>query len=165
MTSTQSREYQTAIHEAGHAAIARVLGISAGEASIIPTDDVLGYALFSNPTTQWRRGDGPKRPPAEAYCIALYAGREAESVIAENGLVGDGGDIAQADYAMTWVGVPNARFVGDEEYDRYEQRLRAKARCLVLSHRCCIEAVAAELMASRKLSGDEIDAIILRTRQ
>jgi hypothetical protein len=80
---------RAAYREAAHAVIGRVLGLDCGEATIKPNADntgeaTYGYAAVSNPLHHWTRGDGPKRKLADAFCIALYAGAEAEKTFFGN---------------------------------------------------------------------------------
>ena len=155
------RDHQTAVHEAGHAVIGRALNVVCGEVSIDPDDeDHLGYSAMSDPRFSWERGDGPKRALAEAFCVALYAGAEAERVILGTADVGDGVDCDRATSCLAWAGVRGATFVGDDAYDRAETRLRSKARQQVISHRAAVQRVAGALLLSRKLSGEQVDAVI-----
>src|SRR4051812_43460065 len=90
-------KYEASIHEAGHAIVARVLGISAGEVSIKRDDGkTLGHSVFADPRFNWERGDGPKAKAANNFAIALYAGAEAERCIAQSDEVGDGPDCESA---------------------------------------------------------------------
>ena len=62
-----------------YSVIGRILGLSRGSASVIPDEGQnLGWAHVENPLRRWERRDGPKRRLVEAFCVALYAGGEAE---------------------------------------------------------------------------------------
>lgn len=110
------------------------------------TPDELGYSVIGDPRFSWERGDGPKRAACDAFCIALYAGAEAERLILGTAEVGDGIDRDRAQSCMTWAGVRGATFVGDDAYDRNEARLRARAKIEVFRQRGAIERVAAALI-------------------
>jgi ATP-dependent Zn protease len=150
-----------AIHEAGHAVIARILGLACGEVTIrTDGDDELGYTVVRNPLKTWQRGDGQRRPLAEAHCMSLYAGAEAERVILGTSDVGDSADRSKAASCLSEIGVPGARYVSDDIWQRYEARLRRKARDLVSRHRREIERVARELQKHKTLSAERVDALL-----
>jgi hypothetical protein len=160
MTADHPR-YAVAVHEAGHAVIGRVLGLACGEATIEPSTDSenLGYAVISNPLQHWERGEGPRRPLAEAFCISLYAGAEAERLIVGSNPVGDGTDCERGTAAMNAVGVRGASYVADDAYDRYEARLRGRATGLVRQYRRAIERVADALL-SGPLTNEKLTQLI-----
>src|SRR6478672_11015359 len=115
--------YATAVHEAGHAVIGRILGLPCGTVTIEPSDDQeLGHADVDDPGRVWQRGDGPRRPLIEKSCVCLYAGREAERIIAGSAEVGDGPDCRKATSLISIIGVRGAAFVSDDVWDRYEAR-------------------------------------------
>ena len=150
-----------AVHDAGHAVIARVLGIDIYGVSIVESDDLLGNVDVP-PLWHWERGDGPKRPIAEARCMMCFAGREAERVIfgqVDDQLL-DGADRDDAWEAMTWGGLARgAVFVGDDAYGRAEARYRRRANDLVRTHLVAIVRVAMALMERSTLTASEIDAL------
>jgi ATP-dependent Zn protease len=154
--------FATAIHEAGHAVIGRVLGLPCGAVTIEPSDDdqELGHAVVGDPGRVWQRGDGPRRPLIEKSCVCLYAGREAERIIAGSAEVGDGPDCTKATSLICIIGVRGATFVSDDVWDRYEARLRARSRALVSKHRAQIERVAHALTARGKLTSEQVDELI-----
>ena len=155
-------ERQTAVHEAGHAVIGRALGVTCHDVSIVPDrpSEDLGYSVMDDPRFSWERGDGPKRPLAEAFCIALYAGAEAERLILGTSDVGDGVDCERATDCLTWAGVRGATFVGDDAYDSREAALRARARLEVMRRRAVIERVADALLIHGTLTGEQVDALL-----
>jgi Peptidase family M41 len=149
-------------HEAGHAVIGRLLGLTCGKVTIIPEDESQGYAEILNPLRNWKKGDGPKRPLAEIFCISLYAGAEAERV-----LLGvkspqyNGVDQERATNCIVMAGgIPGASFVGDGVWERYKDRLRERAKKLVVLHRTKIERVAEQLVSRRSLSSEEVHALM-----
>ncbi|MFD1982644.1 hypothetical protein ACFSOZ_08140 [Mesorhizobium newzealandense] len=103
-------------------------------------------AIMLDPRFHWERGDGAKRPIVEAFCIALYAGAEAERIILGTSDVGESVDCERATACLAWLGLRGASYVGDDVFDRHEARLRAKARLAVIQHRGAIERVAAALV-------------------
>ena len=154
-------ERHTAHHEAGHAVIARVLGLSCGGASIISEEGhSRGHSVIDDPRFSWQRGDGPKRQAADAFCVALYAGYESEFACIDDFENGDHVDRERATGCLAWAGVRGARFVGDDIWDRHERRLREKAGRLVKDHRLTIERVAAALIERRTLDAGEIDVLM-----
>ena len=139
MTVDQDRT-ATAYHEAGHAVIARVLGLPCGRVTIVGADeDELGHAVVGDPIRTWERGDGPRRPLVEASCISLYAGVEAERVILGQQDSGDDFDSDKATSLIKIIGVRGASYVGDDVWDRYEARLRRRSNELVRIHQRQIE--------------------------
>lgn len=150
-----------AVHEAGHAVIARILGLACGDVTIrTDGDDELGYTVVRNPLKTWHRGDGQRRPLAEAHCMSLYAGAEAERVILGAADVGDSADRSKATSCLSEIGVPGARYISDDIWQRYEARLRRKARDLVSRHWDKIERVAQELQKHKTLSAERVDALL-----
>jgi ATP-dependent Zn protease len=151
----------TAVHEAGHAVIGRVLGMVCGEATIVPDNaDEMGHAHPENPLHRWKRGDGSRKQLADDFCISLYAGAEAEKLILGGEDVGDGVDNERATHCLCALGIPGAAFVGDDAWERYEDRLHQKAATLVRAHRSKIEIVAGALLQRGTLSSEEIDALV-----
>jgi ATP-dependent Zn protease len=152
----------TAIHEAAHAVIGRLLGIPCGVVSIEPEDgESYGSAVIDDPRVSWRRGDGPRRDAANKFATALYAGAEAERVLLGLDPALDGVDQERARACLAELGaVRGAAFVGDEVFDRHEARLRSSASSLVRLHAEKIRAVAAMLLSQRTLASEEVDAIV-----
>jgi ATP-dependent Zn protease len=153
----------TAYHEAGHAVIGRVLGLVCGEVTVVPNiEDSVGHAHVENPIHRWERGDGSRTELADSFCISLYAGAEAEKTILGSNDVGDGPDCDRATACLKIIGVRGAAFVGDDVWERHEDRLRQKAARLVRLHRHQIEIVAQALLECGTLQAEEIDALLQR---
>ena len=153
----------TAAHEAGHAVIARVLGLNAGKVTIVPdqTEETLGFSEVDDPRFSWQEGDGSKSKAANLFALHLYAGAEAERLICRTADAGDGVDRERATACLAWAGaVRGATFVGDDMFDRYEARLRKKAADLVRQHRYTIERVAAALLEKKTLTNGEVEMLI-----
>lgn len=151
----------TAFHEAGHAVIGRKLGLACGEVTIVPDEESLGGAIIENPLGGWERGDGSRRALVEAFCIALFAGAEAERLVNPGEiLVGDGMDRERITGALKEIGISGAAFVGDDTWERYEGRLQRRGRELVKLHRIEIERVASALVDRNTLTAHEISSML-----
>lgn len=147
----------TAIHEAGHAVIGRVLTLPCREATIEPDFDE-GWAGYSHRGDYWsvdrewlRRGKcriGQHLPIAHA--ITLMAGAEAEIELLGNCEGGDNDDRIQISRI-------------DGRIDFSETRLRKMTRTLVRRHRARIERVADALLAETTLSGPDLDKLVGRS--
>ena len=149
----------TAIHEAGHAVIGRVLGMVCGDASIEQDSDSAGHAIIGPPyaTLEAWLDHGKFRELSSVFVgrtLALMAGREAEEECLGHSELGDGGDLNEI--GVMWPYLPCVI----EDDDQYEGRLRARTRGLIRRHRRVIERVAADLIAGSALSADEVDAIV-----
>ena len=161
-----------AYHEAGHTVIGRVLGLLCGDVTIDSLNPGWsGETIILDPIRVWRRGDGPRRPLAEAYCVAIYAGTAAERIILDGEV--DDFDIyhdddhsdALGDFDRAWsiirtIGVPGSKYAADDIEIRYEARLRRRSSKLVRLHRDRIELVASDLQERGTLYTEEVDAII-----
>lgn len=122
--------------------------------------DELGYAIIEDPLHTWARGNRPRRPLIEAHCISLYAGAEAERLFLGSKDAGDGPDCEKARNCICSVGVRGAQFVGDDIWERYEDRLRSRTRTLIQLHRSKIERVANALIQQGHLSDEEVQAVL-----
>ncbi len=153
-----SDDESTAVHEAAHAVIGRVLGMVCGGASIIPDNDFYGHAIAEDPYAimwHWEQ-QGKFRMPDSVFLgciITLMAGAEAEVELAgaRPQLICDGDDRGQI-----------ARLF-DETFldeDENEDRLRQLTRALVRRHRAKIETVAEALLEQKTLSEPALDALV-----
>ena len=68
----------------------------------------LGHAVIQNPLCTWERWDGSRRNLADAFCIALYAGAEAERIIFGIEPFGDDTDQDRATNCLALIGVLGA---------------------------------------------------------
>ena len=156
MKRTKALE-STAYHEAGHAVIARVLGLTCGQVSIIADDDSAGHAIIADP---WKTiGDWDTRDrfrdPRQAFrgtIIARMAGAEAEREFFGQCRGGDDDDQYQIALLMDsrWTEIPA------DDWDQYEARLRAQTRRLVRRHRRTIKRVATAREERGTLEGEGI---------
>jgi cell division protease FtsH len=154
--------FATAVHEAGHAVIGRILGLPCGGATIESSNDgELGHADVDDPIREWRRGDGSRRPLIEKSCVCLYAGAEAERIVNGTAYVGDGPDCSKATSLISIIGVRGAAFVNDDVWDRYEAKLRSRSGILVAKHGTQIERIAEALMKQGALTSQQIDALMV----
>lgn len=166
-----------AIHEAGHAVIGRVLGLSCGGASIVEneTEGEAGYAIGGCPEAtlaMWEarymtlfkvsqlpircRSSVDRRSAYRGTIMLRMAGAEAEIEILGECEGGDGNDR----YLIEMMANAGDAQFSFELWQRYEPRMRRQVRRLIRKHRNAIERVAAALLVHRTLSGEEIDALV-----
>ncbi len=160
MRRTKAHE-STAYHEAGHAVIARVLGLSCGEVTIIADDDSAGHAIIADPwKTAWNWENRDRfRHARQAFrgtIIARMAGAEAEREFFGQCRGGDDDDRYEIALLMDsrWTEIPA------DDWGQYEVRLRAQTRRLVRRHRHTIEHVAKALQERGTLEAEEVDAMV-----
>jgi ATP-dependent Zn protease len=163
----ESSLYATAVHEAGHAVIGRVLGMLCGHVTIDADEDSSGHGIVDEPyaiCSAWEQR-GRYREMSTVIIgriMTFMAGAESEVEILGSCRGGDDGDRYQIRSMMLtrWCPIPNHGEPGDEAWIRYESRLRARTRGLVCRHRDKIRRVANALLIRRTLSGDEVEAVI-----
>lgn len=170
--------YATAIHEAGHAVIGRVLGIPCGGATIEADADSAGHNLIEDPwkiLSLWEgqgyeirdnqlvptgtRPHGTYESALRGRILTFMAGWAAEVEILGECPGGDGDDRYQIGLMFEELTIPGQREPGDGAWERYEGRLRARSRGLARRHRAAIERVAGALLARGSLTAEEIDAL------
>ena len=151
----------TAVHEAGHAVIGRVVTLPCGGASIRPDDGleceghaVIGSADVTMPQWEMREKFRDYASAVRARIITAQAGHEAEVEIlgVATGLDDDDRDVAAACVEDLNVPVERENAVLD--------RLRRAARQLAHRHRADIERVANALEEREVLTEEEIDALL-----
>jgi ATP-dependent Zn protease len=159
----RSREQlkRTAIHEAGHAVIGRVLKQVCGEATIVPNpeENEAGYAITAEPydtLSYWQ--DDLDRCRGNAL-VSIYrgrimtymAGRAAEEEFLGSCTGMDEDDRRQIDLML------DDFLPSDADVPRYAQRLRRHTRTLVRRHRAAIARIAALLLERETLQPEEIE--------
>jgi ATP-dependent Zn protease len=154
----------TAVHEAGHAVIGRLLGLICGDVTIVrdTAGGTEGYATCADPwLTQgiWDKCERYRYREVilRSRIVTYAAGREAEEEILGTCRGGDGDDQTQIAYMLDSLGIADEALAGNEV------RLRKRARALVRRHRAVIEGVAEQLLSRGALRSDEIDAIVNET--
>lgn len=145
----------TAIHEAGHAVIGRVLGIPCGEASILADEDSSGHSITGDvwATLSAWESRGKFRDVRSSYLariVTYMAGAEATTEILGLAMeeAGDEEDERQISLMLDDVGGYS------------EERVRAATRHLVRRHRGKIEEVASILEAASTLPASLLDEIV-----
>ena len=159
---TQRQIEATAIHEAGHAVIARVLTLFAGSATIKIDHDSAGHSVSYDPWAaihEWEKRGRVRGLGAvwHARIIAFMAGAEAERELLGSALPGDEDDRHQIELMAE-------ELCRDEiSWEKLEPRLRTMTRMLVRRHRTRIDRVADALFAKTTLSGEELDRLVGRS--
>jgi ATP-dependent Zn protease len=144
----QDERIEVALHEAGHAVIARIVGLIGDRATIVPKGTARGKAW-------WRDDDGIKS------VLACLAGRAATEVIL--GYASDEGCSSDDVEAMRLIQAPGWR--REEWYCRkvYDDLLE-QARKLIRQNRGAVERVAHALLDRGVLSAAEIDVLMMGGR-
>jgi ATP-dependent Zn protease len=163
----RTMRYATAIHEAGHAVIGRVLGMLCGDTTIVPDDDSGGHGIIHDPDDiddAWKR-QGRYRNFSSVYVgriMSFMAGAEAEIEILGEYQGADEDDRHQIARMMMsrWLHIPGYDEDRDGSAERFEARLRARTRGLVRRHRGKIERIAAALLVRRTLTAEEVEAVL-----
>jgi hypothetical protein len=134
-----------AVHEAGHAVIGRVLGLTCGDCSIARTKEHAGISY-----SQWDDQSRPVRHGRDAKVMTTMAGTEAELELLGKSCAGDGFDVEDIERLLA----------DDAEPAKVEKRLRRMTRMLVRRHRAKIELIAKILVEVNTLSGEHIEEAI-----
>jgi hypothetical protein len=144
-----------------------------GPATINADDDSAGHSVVGDPWEilgVWQGnapGDEGTRPHGDidsvlrGRVLTFMAGWAAEIEILGSCRGGDGDDRRQVALMLEQIPISGYQHDGDRTTERYEARLRDRARGLVRRHRATIERVAAALQERGTLTADEIDAIIM----
>ncbi len=155
-TRTKTDLKATAYHEAGHAVIGRVLGLSAGRVTIRPDykTDTAGVAVGTTPTAFCAKN--PERDEyavVRAWIMTTMAGAETEAALLGRVALGDGDDRLQ-------IGLMMEEYISDADWDTVETCLRRMTRTLIWQHEALIERVAKALLAKTSLSGKMVDKLV-----
>ena len=165
-----SREYQTAIHEAGHAVVGLRLDMKLRRKAVTIVPDVkretLGcthvHWMFNRAVLLDAIGDSDRNYPkyflrAIRYAITVYAGGLAveEYLSIEKPLVGCGQDYRNADDILS-------RFEGGESLQALLDYVAIKARELLKNRliRMQVHALADALIERRQLTGDDVNEVL-----
>ena len=156
----------TAIHEAGHAVIGRVLGMICGHATIVADDDSAGHGIVADPWSilaQWEQRERYRDASTVFHgrMMSFMAGALAEVEFFGKCEGGDGDDQWQiAIMAEAGANVPKRTGAWEADRDRHIERLRVRAARLVRRHRQSIAKVAAALSERGTLTAEEIDSLL-----
>jgi ATP-dependent Zn protease len=163
---SEAERYRTAVHEAGHAVAALVLGHAVHSVSILVQGGAGGLTVTSGGASL------PTRADLEARVVVGLAGRAAEEVLCGEVSAGASGDLAEATARLTEVHCslglgtrlrvspdPRATLTLDRELAAAVEgdlvRLHARAVEIVRGARPGLDRVVDALMARRVLSGVE----------
>jgi len=151
----RQQERTTAIHEAGHAVIARILGLVCGKVTI-KASGTSGYGIIAAPEFVcdcWEQR-GKNRPIQAAFrgrILAYMAGREAEVELLGQCQGGDNDDQSRIGLMLEDL------YPGEwDQQDKFERRLRRFARNLVRRHRPKIEVLSRALIEQRTMSDKRV---------
>jgi len=168
----------TAIHEAGHAVVGRVLGMVCGDATIVPDCEKgeAGYSIICDPWAtaskysldtlseeEWLRADDTgiwpikvrdSRLAFRGRILTCMAGAEAEKELLGYYVGGDGDDRRDINIVV------DSGHAEIPDWPRYEARARRQVRRLVRKHRRKIERVAAALQRRTTLTAEQIDRLM-----
>jgi histone H3/H4 len=152
------KERHTAYHEAGHAVVGRGLGLTCGEATIVPDYEArtAGYSkshVVASVADWEARGRWRYHPLFRASIFELMAGRETEIVCLGRSYGGNKYDLEEINIRLSEADIRG-------ETEAWLKRARVKTRGLVRRHRVAIEHVAAALLEKKRLSALEIDRIV-----
>jgi hypothetical protein len=180
MNRRPQTERSSAVHAAGHAVIARVLGlVGCGSATIAHTEaeGEVGHAMLGDPwetIEKWERDYSEElartgiepvryrgvnlRSAIRARIMTSMAGTEAE-----NELIGvsQGSDAFDRREIEQYAEMEDAE-LPEDLWQRYEPRMRRHTRRLIRKHREKIERLAAALQDKKTLPGEEIDRLIAK---
>lgn len=153
-------------HEAGHAVIARLLGLDVGSVSIIAKGGMGGVTMIGSGSSY------PNLSEVEDQATALLGGRAADVVLGQKGAhTGAARDLDMATNLLTravsqWGLYDSLVYsssttpgVSSRVGDRLEALLK-RAINLVDLNRTAVEILAAALVKRRLLQANEIDALI-----
>jgi hypothetical protein len=141
---------RTAYHEAGHAVVSFALRRAVRRVSIVPGEEFLGRCTLAQAGDPDGLPERQERARAEREILVLLAGGLAEAKLA--GRHNHAGASQDIDAAFSWA----TRVSGSmEEAEAYLAWLRVRARHLldVPEHWSAVEALAAELLQRREVSG------------
>jgi ATP-dependent Zn protease len=164
MTRVSQQRQHTAIHEAGHAVIGRVLKQVCGQATIRQNrrEGEAGYHFIADPHVthyHWEKLARYRKYDQVMLgrIMSFMAGREAEEEVFGACAGGDEDDEYQVDLMLNSLLPPDIEL---SRYRLYHQRLCRHTRGLVRRHRAKIERVAALLLEHKTLKAEDIDRAV-----
>jgi len=155
---------RTAYHEAGHAVAAYTLRLPMQETSLVENEDSLGRMALAPPPASfqpetWYGEDRRMERRIEAHIICALAGPAAEAHWAgRRSHAGAHDDYQKAMYLAGWA-VSDSSGEGVRRYVAWLQ-YRAEALVQGARHWPVIEALAAQLLARRRLGTRQTRAVI-----
>ena len=161
----------TAYHEAGHAVVNNVLGLSIDAATIAPCDASVGPCPSCHPGYGNEGASSRERAShVRDYAISCYAGLAAEHVFlgvaysfeegAQHGAWDD--HKTALDLVFNHVPLRRGRPGADAVFFAYVAKLQRKALALVRANRSAVDRVALALIERHTLTGDEVRALCRR---
>lgn len=155
--NTNQKLRHAAVHEAGGAVVARMLGLTCGRATLVPDYEEpaeVAYFFEAVHAFEWRHHHSHRYRDDRAFwhgkIIATMAGAEAEREILGSCLEGNGHGRQQWDLVGDNLGY-------SDDWSKRAARLRRFARQLVKRHRSAILHFAKQLIAA-----DQLDDLLAR---
>lgn len=154
----QSHEYTIAVHKAGHAVMAVLLGKDVNHVTVLPKDNALGECEHANNISKENNSEETIGLMLQSEILILIAGTTAEAVILNISPIHSRGN---DDYerANTLLEAPNDG-LAKERSDFIHYRAYKLFRNPTVQQQ--IIAVADALMAYKTLSGVQVNEIIKR---
>lgn len=153
----------TAVHEAGHAVIGRVLGVPCGHATILADEDSAGHSLAAPPQETlerwWHNLGRYYREEASAFharIMTYMAGAEAERVLLGACNRVDENDLGE----IAWMANSAGYDTFSGAWTRRKGQLRRQTIRLLRKHQATVRSVAEALMEKGFLTSEEIDALV-----
>jgi len=164
---TSEELWPTAIHEAGHAVIARVLGLPCGKVEIGQRGKINGLCVIADPQDAlkaWHVGGRTHRTlrtAQRAKIIAYMAGGSAEEECIGRSRGGDFDDLfCAATLVLDLICDEDEHLDGLTRGEHYQRRLRKVTGHLVKRHRRSIEALAHALLQERVITDKRVRSLI-----
>jgi cell division protease FtsH len=169
-----------AVHEAGHALVAKLLKVGVVEkVSILRRGAALGVTLVTSDDDALLKSE----PELKARMIMLLAGRGAEALVLESASTGAANDLERVSnlaYRMvtefgfskdigpfSYAGLPErARAAGGHPEAIFEARdivkgIEQRCAALLLANRAALERLTARLLEHETVSGEVVDACLV----
>lgn len=151
---------ETAFHEAGHAVVGTLLGLTLNNVDIRRVGERNGVCAWS----PLLYGDPRQRKvDARGHIVTSFAGMEAQRLVnpdADDAAGSDDRHVAftlSVDHAVLPRG---CRVVGDDNHHAYLRKLEREAHKAVKAYRPMIERVAKVLLQKRRLTGDDVRGMV-----